>query len=562
MEKYLELDYASLLDRGRTRGNNEDFTAFHVPDSKAARLKSGSQFIVADGVGGAAKGEMASEHAAEWVRHQYYQNPDLPPKERLVQAFKEANRRIYEYARSSGEFVQMATTMVAAVVIQNKLIVANVGDSRAYLIRGDSIRQISQDHSYVAEMVRSGSMTEEEASTSKLKNRISRSIGGEPEVRVDVFPPIPLRTGDKVLLCSDGLTRYANEAALMQMAAGGKPGEIARRMVKFANQSGGVDNISVVFLETVAKSSMKKRKVPARGKPPVLPTWTSASTPVRRTPKKMEIPLVPSLIVISVFIILAFIAISVISGGNFRFWIAAPTIDPTLLLEKANAGAASETTPIPTITPLPTPTVNPRGVFDHPEDFEWNCLYNFKTGDTHAEDSINKFAKFDTNKEYLGFRECSVDGQFVINCKIKVVYPNDYLGREAYHYERDWWIVVREHPIKGYLPQDCIDAGGVIQVVRRISGGDNNTDVIPQPPSDGQTICMETVNSDEVRVWSGPKSEGAPKFCCINKNTEVGVIEFNSKYTYIRVQLEDGTLGWVASKYIDHDQSVCPLPAN
>lgn len=242
-----QIKSAALTHPGRKRSSNQDSVASFEPQDPLEIQASGNLYIVADGVGGAVKGEKASQYAAEKVRYEYYQFPDMHPGKRLEGTMRQVCREIYNHAqeRESG---RMATTMVAAVIHNNLLTVANVGDSRAYLIRNGKIKQITIDHSLVGEMVRDGSMTEEEAFRSKMKNRITRSLGGDPDTHVDIFPDIPLQPGDKILLCSDGLTRYARPADLTAMSAQGAPDEVAGRMTDFANQSGGADNISTIFI--------------------------------------------------------------------------------------------------------------------------------------------------------------------------------------------------------------------------------------------------------------------------------------------------------------------------
>jgi hypothetical protein len=143
----------------------------------------------------------------------------------------------------------MATTMVAAAIWEDSLTIANVGDSRAYLIRNDAVQQLTRDHNLASELVRDGVITEEEAQNSPVKSRITRSLGGELDVFVDVFPDIPLRTGDRLLLCSDGLTRYARPDDLLRLAGEGTPEEAVQCMVNYANEAGGIDNTTVILLE-------------------------------------------------------------------------------------------------------------------------------------------------------------------------------------------------------------------------------------------------------------------------------------------------------------------------
>jgi len=235
----------SLTDKGR-RPNNEDFVALFEPSDTQERKASGCIYIVADGVGGAEIGERASKYAAEKVVYEYLKHPEVEPSKRLKQIMSQVNRDIFNYA--DGKDIRMATTMSVAVVFDNSLIAANVGDSRVYLIRGKDVRQVTRDHSLVGELVRGGSMTEAEAMKSKMKNRITRSIGGNEDVRVDVFDPIPLQPDDRIVLCTDGLTRYAMKKDFLQMAVTGTAKKITTDLVAFAKKKGhgGADNISVI----------------------------------------------------------------------------------------------------------------------------------------------------------------------------------------------------------------------------------------------------------------------------------------------------------------------------
>ena len=245
---YLRIKSAALTHPGQERPNNEDFVAFHDPTSQVDLQSSGRLYIVADGVGGASLGERASQYVSQKVLQEYYLHPGMEPGARLSQFIRQAGNEIYEFAEKSSHPRRMATTIVAAVIRGDLLTVANVGDSRAYLIRDGKAVQITRDHSLVGEMMRNGFMSEEEAMQSKIKNRITRSVGGEKDVRVDIFDDIKIKGGDQMLLCSDGLTSYATRTDLVNLAREGTPNEIASRMVDFANQQGGSDNIAVVMI--------------------------------------------------------------------------------------------------------------------------------------------------------------------------------------------------------------------------------------------------------------------------------------------------------------------------
>lgn len=241
-----QLHAAGLTDIGQKRSNNEDYIGFFEPTEPQEVLASGCLYVVADGVGGAAQGERASKYAVQKLLYAYYKQADVLPADRLKNIIQEIGNDIHAYGQSA-EGVRMATTLVAAVVWREKLIVANVGDSRAYLLRGNEAKQLTQDHSLVAEMLRNGLISEEEARESNYKNRLTRSLGGEANPKVDLFE-YDLQEGDRIVLCSDGLSRYAAPEDLLRLASEGTPEEAVRRLIDFANQKGGEDNISAIVV--------------------------------------------------------------------------------------------------------------------------------------------------------------------------------------------------------------------------------------------------------------------------------------------------------------------------
>lgn len=244
----LTLESAQSTDQGRKRSNNEDWVAGFEPVNPDEIQSSGALYIVADGVGGASRGERASRYAAERVLFDFFQEPNTDPAARLQNGMRKACSGIFEYAQES-DLSRMATTMVAANIRGNVLTVANVGDSRCYLIRSGKVVQITQDHNMAAELVRNGSLTAEAAKHTKSGNTLLRSLGGEPDVEVDIFGEIDLYPGDIILLCSDGLTRYAENEDLLRFCADGTAEQMAQRLIDFANNSGGADNVSVYVIK-------------------------------------------------------------------------------------------------------------------------------------------------------------------------------------------------------------------------------------------------------------------------------------------------------------------------
>jgi serine/threonine protein phosphatase PrpC len=279
MAEVFQISSATLTHPGRKRANNEDYIAYFEPGEMVDLQASGRLYILADGVGGAFKGERASRYAAERVLYEYYHHPEVEPGQRLKEAMRLAGNEIFDYAERSGNYRRMATTMVAAAIRDNLLTVANVGDSRAYLIRNGRVRQLTVDHTTAGELMRNGLMSEEEALTSKSKNRLTRSLGGEADVIVDVFPEIALEPGDRVLLCSDGLSRYAFPEDIARILKEGPIDEAVEQAIDFANQQGGIDNISValVAVEKAAEEVGREPRQP-RGHVPVLRDWEVMET--------------------------------------------------------------------------------------------------------------------------------------------------------------------------------------------------------------------------------------------------------------------------------------------
>lgn len=272
----IEFRSAALTHPGRKRPNNEDFITFFEPSDKEVLLTSGSIYVLADGVGGASKGEKASQYAAQKILHDYYQHSDIPIKERLALIIRSAGNDIFDYAEQQDQFMQMATTVVVAVFRQNKLQVAHVGDSRAYLIRQDNVTQLTRDHSTVGEMVRDGILTEEEAMHFEGRNPLSRSLGGQRDVQVDITDEIIIEPGDSILLASDGFSNYATRKDIDDLLQQGEPDEVVYRLVDYANQCGGSDNISVIVIKALDQD--KKSAIASRGQKPQPVVWDSMAT--------------------------------------------------------------------------------------------------------------------------------------------------------------------------------------------------------------------------------------------------------------------------------------------
>jgi PPM family protein phosphatase len=221
-------------DTGRQRRGNEDSSFARPP-----------LFVVADGMGGAQAGEVASQIAVEAFQQGL---PDSgSSEERLSERVQEANRRIYDRSRSEFGREGMGTTLTAAFLDDAHVAIAHVGDSRAYLFRDGSLRRLTQDHSLVDELVRRGKLTEAQAAEHPQRSIITRALGPEPTVEVDTWT-YPVRAGDVLLLCSDGLTSMIPEDRIEQILSSSTAlDSAADQLIDEANEAGGRDNITVVL---------------------------------------------------------------------------------------------------------------------------------------------------------------------------------------------------------------------------------------------------------------------------------------------------------------------------
>ncbi len=227
-------DAIAKTDTGRQRRDNEDCVLARPP-----------VFVVADGMGGAQAGEVASGIAVEAFAEGLAGSGTA--EERLASRAREANRRIFELAASQRERAGMGTTLTAAYLDESQLAIAHVGDSRAYLFRDGALQRLTQDHSLVDELVRRGKLTEEEAAEHPQRSIITRALGPEPDVDVDTWT-YPVRAGDLLLLCSDGLTSMISEERVSEILSGADDLELAAQaLIDEANRAGGRDNITVVL---------------------------------------------------------------------------------------------------------------------------------------------------------------------------------------------------------------------------------------------------------------------------------------------------------------------------
>lgn len=237
----------SITDIGRKRKQNEDY----VFTSERAIGNLPNLFIVADGMGGHKAGEYASKYTVETICNCIERSFEKNPVLILQKAIETANAHIRLKASEDISLKGMGTTVVAATCLGRYLQIANVGDSRLYVVNSE-IRQITRDHSLVEEMVRMGSIDKEAARNHPDKNIITRAIGASNAVEADFFT-VELEAGDIVLMCSDGLTNMLEDEEIREILSGPRElGEKAKGLIETANAHGGKDNIAVILIEALA----------------------------------------------------------------------------------------------------------------------------------------------------------------------------------------------------------------------------------------------------------------------------------------------------------------------
>ena len=224
-------------DTGRKRRRNEDSYVVKPP-----------LFAVADGMGGAQAGEVASQLAATVLN----ENPSGAGEDHVVELIQQANQRVYERGREDASATGLGTTITVALVENGQVRIGHVGDSRAYRLRDGRLEQLTDDHSLVAELVRSGKLSPEEAETHPQRSVITRALGTDPDVDVDRVN-VTTRAGDLFLLCSDGLTSMVDDERILEIVERNRDDleRAAKTLIKEANRAGGEDNITVIAFEIV-----------------------------------------------------------------------------------------------------------------------------------------------------------------------------------------------------------------------------------------------------------------------------------------------------------------------
>lgn len=271
---YQSLQYVASSDIGMRRANNQDSWIVSLAADEGEWFQRGHLFVVADGMGAHAAGELASKIAVDQVAHIYAKHPELSPPERLETALREANQEIHRRGEANLDFHNMGTTCSALLLLPQGVLIGHVGDSRIYRLRDQHLHQLTFDHSLVWEMREAGQLGGGNAAVHVPKNVITRSLGPQPSVKIDLEGPFPVELHDRYLLCSDGLTGKVTDAEIAAALGLLAPTAAADLLVNLANLRGGPDNITLILVQITS---------------PVVTTRAAGATPLvagrRREPR-------------------------------------------------------------------------------------------------------------------------------------------------------------------------------------------------------------------------------------------------------------------------------------
>lgn len=249
-------------DLGRVRENNEDKFEYFIPEDHATLASRGLVFVVCDGMGGHAAGQIASELASKTFIDVYLSHPGNDPKEAMTSAVLAANRYVYMVASTNPSRRGMGTTFTGLTLVQNRGFAVQVGDSRLYRLRNQVFEQITHDHTYMSEMIRMGTLTPEQAESHPHKHVLTRAVGVEEVVMPDLFE-FEIVAGDVYLLCSDGILNHVSDAEIeIQLQAaqtgGSGPGSVAWKLVNQALVGGGSDNATAMVIRIDAMEEVQE----------------------------------------------------------------------------------------------------------------------------------------------------------------------------------------------------------------------------------------------------------------------------------------------------------------
>jgi protein phosphatase len=253
------VEVASLSDVGCQRENNEDALSYWEPQSEDQFRQKGRLALVADGMGGYEGGQEASRLAVDTIQDVYVRDPAIDPRDALLSGFRLAHERIRQYAEAHPEFQGMGTTCTAIALNDFRLYYAHVGDSRLYLLRGDTISRLTRDHSYVGRLVESGVLSSDEAEHHPQRHILTAALGAGGEMSADTpDSPMTLKSGDVLVLCTDGLWGLVQEAEILKLASSHDARTACAELVKLARQRGGPDNITLQVLRLSSNGATRR----------------------------------------------------------------------------------------------------------------------------------------------------------------------------------------------------------------------------------------------------------------------------------------------------------------
>jgi len=242
-----KVSIGAKTDLGRVRENNEDKFEFLIPSEPAVLATRGQVFIVCDGMGGHAAGQIASELAAKTFIDVYLSHPATEIQEALVAALNAANRYVFLVGQSVPNRRGMGTTFTALVLVQDQGYAVQVGDSRLYRLRGEELQKLTDDHTYMDEMVKNGLLTPEQAAIHPQKHVLTRAVGVDEHVMCDVFT-FSIQEGDTYFLCSDGILNHVGDSEIHSILHANGPGNAAWKLVGQALVGGGSDNATALVV--------------------------------------------------------------------------------------------------------------------------------------------------------------------------------------------------------------------------------------------------------------------------------------------------------------------------
>jgi PPM family protein phosphatase len=363
-----DISIGNLSDVGREREENQDYFGYYEAQNDREFQKKGRLIIVADGMGGHAGGKAASRLAVEAIKNHYLADSTHNIPNMLRESIEKANKVIHQKSTKEKNLEGMGTTCSCMAIHDGLAYIAHVGDSRIYQVRNNQVKQLTQDHSWVAQMLRDGLLTPEEAENHPKSNIILRSVGSKRTVEVDLYNPIRLMEGDIYLFCSDGLTGLVNDEEILEILSVNKPQPACQQLVNLANQRGGYDNITVqvIRINSVADvTATDQLRVPdsMSRQDKMIDQKMQPSPPIQQTPK-------PAKLSNKIFVSVICLLLIIIGGGFYTFYVSQePNIPKEPLVPKPDI---AEPPPKPVQNQFPNTPIAEKNIILQSVNFKYN----------------------------------------------------------------------------------------------------------------------------------------------------------------------------------------------